>query len=116
MSQDEAMPKIPESTKDSLQYRLAARARERWPAIARINTRFRAGFAYVDAVLTDGDVLPLCRLRYASYANMWGFAIYRASHDDYQDSYLPTGQSAGTADDALDTACGLYFADPTAWT
>ena len=110
------MAKIPDSTQSSLQQRLAARAKERWPQIARIDTRFRAGFGYVDAVLTDGDVLPLCRLRYAAYANMWGFAIYRASHDDYQDSYLPTGQSAGTAEDALDTACGLYLGDPTAWT
>jgi len=58
-------------------------ARERWPQISRINTRYRAGFAYVDAVLPGGDELPLCRLRYAGYANQWGFAIYRASHDDY---------------------------------
>jgi hypothetical protein len=56
-----------------------------------------------------------CRLRYGGYANQWGFAIYRASHDDYQDSFLPTGMMGGTAEDALDTACGLCFADPTAW-
>ena len=43
---------------------------------------------------------------------MWGFAIYRASHDDYQDSCLPTGTTGGTAEDALDTACGLYLNDP----
>ncbi|AXY49698.1 hypothetical protein QM787_25420 [Rhodococcus ruber] len=47
---------------------------------------------------------------------MWGFAIYRASHDDSQNSYLATGHSAGTAEDALDTACGLYLAALTAWT
>lgn len=82
------MVKIPESTKDSLQYRLAARARERWPALAGVPVRFRGGFAYVDGVLADGDILKLCRLRYAGYANQWGFAIYRASHDDYEDSYL----------------------------
>ena len=46
----------------------------------------------------------------------WGFAMYRASHDDYEDSYLPTGFMGGSAEDALDTACGLYLADPTAWT
>ncbi|GAA4482996.1 hypothetical protein GCM10023094_33920 [Rhodococcus olei] len=69
-----------------------------------------------DAVLTDGQTLQLYRLEYAGYANMWGFAIYRASHDDYQNSYPPTGHSAGTAEDALDTACGLCLADPTAWT
>lgn len=109
------MVKIPESTKDSLQYRLTARARERWPALAGVQVRFRAGFAYVDGVLADGDILKLCRLRYAGYANQWGFAIYRASHNDYEDSYLPTGTMAGTAEDALDTACGLYLGDPTAW-
>ena len=50
------MVKIPESTKNSLQYRMAARARERWPALARTQVRFRAGFAYVDGVLADGEV------------------------------------------------------------
>lgn len=44
-----------------------------------------------------------------------GFAIYRASHDDYQDSILPNGQLAGSPEDALDCACGLYLNDPTAW-
>ncbi|WP_035777110.1 hypothetical protein, partial [Arthrobacter sp. H5] len=33
-----------------------------------------------------------------------------------QDSWLPTGMMGGTAEDALDTACGLYLGDPTAWT
>jgi len=108
--------KIPESTKDSLHQRVSKRAKERWPQISRITTRFRAGFAYIDAVLTDGDVLPLCRLCYVGYANQWGFAIYRASHHDYEDSFLPTGTMGGTAEDALDTACGLYLNDPTAWT
>jgi hypothetical protein len=110
------MAKIPDSTKSSLQQRLTARAKERWPQIERIYTRFRAGFAYVDAALPDGDVLPLCRLRYIGYANQWGFAIYRASHEDYEDSFLPTGLPFCPAEDALDTACGLYLADPAAWT
>lgn len=110
------MAKIPESTQSSLRQLLSARARERWPALTEIRLRFRAGFAYVDGVLADGEVLRLCRLRYAGYANQWGFAIYRASHDDYENSFLPTGSMGGTAEDALDTACGLYLADPTAWT
>jgi hypothetical protein len=65
--------------------------------------------------LPGGETLRLCRLRYAGCANDWGFAIYRASHGDYQDNYLPTGLPGGTAKAALDTACGLYLADPTAW-
>ena len=40
-----------------------------------------------------------------------GFAIYRAGHDDYEDSFLPTGTPVGTAEEALDCACGLYL-DP----
>lgn len=110
------MPPIPDSTKSSLHQRLSIRARERWPALTTIAIRYRAGFAYIDGVLPNEQVLPLCRLRYAGSASMWGFAIYRASHDDYEDSYLPTGFMGGTAEDALDTACGLYLGDPTAWT
>lgn len=110
------MAKIPDSTKASLQQRLTAHAREGWPMLTDVRLRWRAGFAYVDGVLPDGEVLRLCRLRYSGPATMWGFAIYRASHDDYQESFLPTGYMGGTAEDALDTACGLYLGDPTAWT
>ena len=35
--------------------------------------------------------MPLFRLRYTGPATTWGFAIYRASHDDYKNSYLPSG-------------------------
>jgi hypothetical protein len=111
-----AMPKVPESIKSSLQQRLSERARERWPALSSISVRHCAGFAYVTGHLPDGEDLPLCRLRYGGYANRWGFAIYRASHDDYEDSVLPDGSFAGTAEDALDCACGLYLNDPNAWT
>jgi choline dehydrogenase-like flavoprotein len=81
----------------------------------RVNVRFRGAFAYVDAHLPDGEIMPLCRLRYGGSASIWGFAIYRASHDDYQDSFLPTGATAGSPEDALDCACGLYLNDAAAW-
>ena len=110
------MPKIPDSTKNSLHWRLATRARERWPALADVRMRYRAGFAYVDGVLADRQVLHLCRLRYLRSATTWGFAIYRASHDDYEDNLLPSGSPTGTAEEALDCACGLYLNHPTAWT
>ena len=38
-------------------------------------------------------MIKLCRLRYGGSAHTWGFAIYRASHDDYEDSYLPNGMT-----------------------
>ena len=115
------MATIPDSTKTSLDQRLLARARERWPQILDIELRFRGRFTYVDA-RTAGDVnedlivQKLCRLRYSGSAHLWGFAIYRPSHDDYEDSALPTGLPVGTAEEALDTVCGLYYNDPTAWT
>jgi len=31
----------------------------------------------------------LCRLPYGGSASSWGFAIYRASHDDHQNSFYP---------------------------
>ena len=80
------MPTPPASTRSSLASRLTDHARQRWPQLANVQVRFRAGFAYVDGNLGDGELLPLCRLRYGGSANRWGFAIYRASHDDYQDS------------------------------
>jgi len=105
----------PQSTKTSLGQRLRTRARERWPALAGVNVRYHGAFAYIEGQLTDGTVLPLCRLRYGGYANQWGFAIYLASKDGYEDSILPSGYPAGTAEEALDCACGLYLNDPTAW-
>ena len=80
-----------------------------------VQARFRGRFAYVDGELHDGEVLPLCRLRYAGSASRWGFAIYLASRNGYQDSVLPSGLRAGTPEEALDCACGLYLNDPTAW-
>ena len=91
----------PASTKTSLAQRLSQRARQRWPALANVEVRFRGQFAYVDGQLPDGEAQPLCRLRYGGSASIWGFAIYRASHEDYQDSILPHGQLAGTPEDAL---------------
>jgi hypothetical protein len=106
----------PASTKTSLQQRLSGRARERWPQLAGIEVRFRAQFAYVSGVLADGQTLPLMRLRYGGSAVQWGFAIYLASKNGYEDSFLPNGHTAGAPEDALDTACGLYLGEPTAWT
>jgi hypothetical protein len=107
--------KIPESTKSSLSQRLSARATERWPELSAVKVRFRSGFAYVNGQIGE-EVTPLCRLRYAGSASRWGFAIYRASHDDYEDSFLPTGGMGGSPEEALDCACGLYVGDPSAWT
>lgn len=103
------MPTIPESTKSSLQQRLGTHAMQHWPQLAGVQVRFRGAFAYVSGELTDSEVLPLCRLRYGGSAARWGFAVYLASRDGYEDSVLPTGGFAGAPEDALDCACELYL-------
>jgi hypothetical protein len=106
------MPTPPPSTKASLTSRVNDRARHCWPPMSAVQVRFRGRFAYLDGELPDGETLPLCRLRYAGSASTWGFAIYRASRDDYENSYLPNGQRAGSPEDVLDCVCGLYLNDP----
>lgn len=49
----------------------------RWPQLERVVVRFRRQFAYIDAQLISGEILPLCRLRYRGSASRWGFALYR---------------------------------------
>jgi hypothetical protein len=107
--------KIPDSTRRSLESRLDRHARERWPDLQGLRLRFRSNFAYVDGEIVGGSTIPLCRLRYVGLASEWGFAIYRASHDDYEESFLPTGSMGGSPEEALDCACGLYLADPRVW-
>jgi hypothetical protein len=101
----------PESIKTNLRVRLNDHARSRWPHLAGIDVRYRANFAYIDARTPDGHTIKLCRLRYGGSAHLWGFALYRASHDDYEDNYLPTGTHVGTAEDALDCAATLYITE-----
>jgi hypothetical protein len=74
----------PESTKTSLRQRLAERARTRWPALTAVAVRYRGEFAYIDGHLPTGVTLQLCRLRYTGSASIWGFAIYLASRDGYE--------------------------------
>jgi hypothetical protein len=105
----------PESTKTSLRQRLTRHAEQRWPALAAVHVRYRGVFAYVDGQLPQGITLPLCRLRYGGSASIWGFAVYLASKDGYEDSILPNGLHAGSPEEALDCACGLYLNDPTTW-
>jgi len=109
------MPAPPTSTKTSLGQRLTAHARDRWPDLNRVEVRFRGNFAYIDGHLANGETIRLCRLRYAGSASRWGFALYRASHDDYQDNILPSGQFAGSPEEALDCAGGLYLSHAVNW-
>jgi hypothetical protein len=102
----------PDSTKDSLTYRLVVHARARWPQVNSLDVRFRGQFAYAEAELTDGTVQPLIRLRYGGSARLWGFGLYLASSGKYEDQVLPSGLPVGSPEEALDCACGFYLGDP----
>ncbi|MER6735495.1 hypothetical protein [Streptomyces puniciscabiei] len=52
------------------------------------------------------------RLRHGGSASTWGFVLYLASPDEDQDAILTTGGFAGTPEDALDCACGVYLTGP----
>lgn len=107
---------IPDGVRRALARRLDIRRQERWPDLLHIHIRYRGSFAYVEGVTVDDESLPLCRLRYLGSPREWGFAIYLASKDGYQDSILPRGTFTGAPEEALDCACGLYLNDVTAWT
>jgi len=104
------MPAIPASTQSSVTLRLLAHAEQNWPQLKRVEVTCRGAFAYVTGVLPDGEKIPLCRLRYGGSAHSFGFAIYSAAHDRYQEAALLSGFTSGTPQDALDTACTVHLA------
>jgi hypothetical protein len=106
------MATVPQPTKDSLEHRLTRHARTRWPRVAELRVRYRGVFAWIDAELADGEVVQLIRLRYLGSADDWGFGLYLASSDKYEDQILPAGGFTGTPEDALDCACELYLDAP----
>ncbi len=107
---NEAIPAIPASTKSSITLRLLDHAETHWPQLKRVEVTYRGAFAYISGILADGEQIPLCRLRYGGSAHSFGFAIYSAARDRYQDSVLRTGFPAGTPQEALDTACTIHLA------
>lgn len=95
--------------------RLDFHASQRWPQLEEVTISWRGGYGYVNAYLTEDDAIPVCRLRYLGTDTDWGFALYLASKEDYEDTLLPDGSPTSTPAQALDCALGLYLADPTAW-
>jgi hypothetical protein len=107
---------IPDGARHALARRLDLRRQQRWPELLDLHIRYRGSFAYLQGTTAEDDSLPLCRLRYLGSPDNWGFAVYLASKDGYEDSILPHGSFTGTPEQALDCACGLYLNDITAWT
>ena len=104
------MAAIPQSTRDSITLRLLDHAETCWPQLTRVQVTYRGAFGYITGVLRDGSQIPLFRLRYGGSAHSFGFAIYSAAQDRYQDAVLRTGLPIGTPQEALDTACTVHLA------
>ena len=108
---------IPDGAHRALSRQLEDRRQQRWSDLHDLQIRYRGSFAYITGVISDyHSAMPLFRLRFLGSPHQWGFAIYLASNDRYEDSFLPTGSFTGTPAEALDCACGLYLNDITAWT
>jgi hypothetical protein len=84
-------------------------ASQRWPQLEEVTIRWRGGCGYVTAHLPDEQQQQLCRLRYLGSDTDWGFALYRASTEDYEDTLLPDGSPTATPEQAIDCALGLYL-------
>src|SRR5260370_22352554 len=104
------MPATPASTQSSVTLRLLAHAEQNWPQLKRVEVTCRGAFAYVTGVLPGGEKIPLCRLRYGGAAHSFGFPIYSAGHDRYQQAALLSGFTSGTPQDPLDPACTVHLA------
>ena len=104
------MPAIPASTRSSILLRLLDHAEKNWPQLKKVQARYRGPFAWITGVLPDGEQIPLFRLRYGGSAHSFGFAIYSAASDRYEDAVLITGLPVGTPQEALDTACTVHLA------
>ena len=104
------MPAIPESTRSSIILRLLDHAEKNWPQLKKVQARYHGSFAYITGVLPGGEQIPLFRLRYGGSAHSFGFAIYSAARDRYEDAVLLTGLPIGSPQEALDTACTVHLA------
>src|SRR6266568_4014588 len=104
------MPAIPEPTRSSIIVRLLDHAGKNWPQLAKVRARYHGSFAYITGVLRNGEQIPLFRLRYGGSAHSFGFAIYSAASDRFEDAVLLTGSPVGTPQEALDTACTVHLA------
>ncbi|GAA2711953.1 PH domain-containing protein [Actinoplanes palleronii] len=99
------MPAIPESTKISLAQRLREHVEKNWSQLAAVHVRYRGEFAYVTAERTDGDQVPLMRLRYAGPDLRWGIAVHVAGTNTYANQLF----FSDSTEDAFDSVCGLHI-------
>ena len=104
------MPIPSRALKDHLEGSLDHYASQAWPQLEEVTIRWRGSYGYLVGHLPDDD-LPLARLEYLGDPQRWGFALYQASTENYQETVLPSGQWTGTPNEVLDCACAVHLAE-----
>jgi hypothetical protein len=105
----------PASTKTSLQQRLNTRAQERWPQLAQLDVRFRGAFAYVTGTTSDGENLPLMRLRYGGSASIWGSRSTWPARTDTRTRSCPAATPPAHPKTPWTPPAASTSTGPTAW-
>jgi hypothetical protein len=95
--------------KDDLAADLDHHASLAWPGLEEITVRWRGGYGYVTAYISEDEGVPICRLEYLGLDDTWAFALYDPATDTYTDTLLPDGQPAGNPQDTLDCAVRAHL-------
>lgn len=90
------MPAIPQSTRDSITWRLILYAEKNWPQLGKVQVTCRGAVACVTAALPGDERQPLLRLRSGGSAHSFGFALYSHASERSEDSVLFAGSPTGT--------------------
>ena len=102
------MPIPSRALKDQVEGSLDHYASQAWPQLEEVTIGWRGSYGYLVGHLPDDD-LPLARIEYLGDPQQWGFALYQASTENYQETVLPSGQWTGTPNEALDCACAVHL-------
>ena len=119
---------VPLAAQHALRSRLQRHVRAHWKDRCReVVVRFRGRFTYVDAFPLHHQFMPgttpegmaqveetpthLCRLGYLGSPDHWEFAFFKYSDEKYEPSFLPSGEFAGTPEEAFDCAAQVYLQD-----
>lgn len=103
------MPIPSRALKDQVEGSLDHYASQAWPQLEEVTIGWRGSYGHLVGHLPDDD-LPLARIEYLGDPQQWGFALYQASTENYQETVLPSGQRTGTPNEALDCAAAVHLA------
>lgn len=124
--------KVPQHKQQVIRERILRHAEAKYAGkYNRIEVQFRGKYCYVDAYVEPcvpksgrsprpnespaeymeplrESAFHLCRLLYRGDDDVWNVAFYTYSHEKYERSVFPNGESTGTPEDAFDVGA-MYF-------